>query len=394
MLAAVIRIAKRMGMHDDSTYATCTVLEAEMRRRLWWSLVIFDHRMCEMSDYKTTTLLPTWDCKTPLNVNDFEVRTGMKTPPAAHDKPTEVLFAVVRSELADFIRHSAFHLNFINPSLNAIAQTKDGYALEGDELMVLERTIEDKHLGFCYQDNPLHFMTIWTTRGYLARHRLLDYYSRASASATHQTDAQRNAALSYALSMLECDTKLRTSPLTKGYLWFVDSYVPALAYIHILNGLRKRPTQEHAEKAWDALSANYEARAMDTKPVTDTITLIFSQVVLQVWDAREALYRQEGRPLEPPRMVTTFREKLRQTNATFSRQRNPGQPADHPVVTDPETSSLPMPMDFSGAAATGQYFAGSGPGGFPDVPGLPMMGVDVDQFWNTMDWRWMHARNW
>jgi hypothetical protein len=50
MLAAAIRIAQRMGLHNESTYTRYTAVEAEMRRRLWWSLVIFDHRMCEMSD--------------------------------------------------------------------------------------------------------------------------------------------------------------------------------------------------------------------------------------------------------------------------------------------------------------------------------------------------------
>ncbi len=87
----------------------------------------------------------------------------MKTTPAAHDKPTEALFAVVRSELADSLRHSAFHLNFINPSLNAIAQSKaarHGLIPESDDCTVLEKTIQDKYLALCDPENPIHFMTL------------------------------------------------------------------------------------------------------------------------------------------------------------------------------------------------------------------------------------------
>jgi hypothetical protein len=70
MLGVAMRIAQRMGKHSESACAKCAPLEAEMRRRLWWSLVLFDSRISEMANDRTTTLIPTWDCRIPLNVND------------------------------------------------------------------------------------------------------------------------------------------------------------------------------------------------------------------------------------------------------------------------------------------------------------------------------------
>jgi hypothetical protein len=87
MLGLAIRISQRMGIHNKPIYAKCTALEAEMRRRLWWSLIMFDNRICEMFDYKTAMLAPTWDCRTPLNVNDFSIRPEVKTPPVIHENP-------------------------------------------------------------------------------------------------------------------------------------------------------------------------------------------------------------------------------------------------------------------------------------------------------------------
>ncbi|RJE27329.1 Transcription factor [Aspergillus sclerotialis] len=171
-----------------------------------------------MSDYKTTTLTSTWDCRTPLNVNDFELRTGTMSYPRSSEKPTEALFVVVRSELAELIGHSAFHINFVNPLLNAVAKTKDSRNMsiaDKDEMAMIQKTIEERYLAFCDPDDPLHYMTIWTTRGFLARNRLLEHYARYStSSAPQQTDSQRNATLSYALDMLECDRRPRVSPLT------------------------------------------------------------------------------------------------------------------------------------------------------------------------------------
>jgi hypothetical protein len=92
MLGAAVRIAQRMGIDTESTNARHSVLEAELRRRLWWSLTLYDNRMAEMTECKTTSLLPTWDCKLPLNVNDFSLRAEMNTQPAEFGVLSEALF--------------------------------------------------------------------------------------------------------------------------------------------------------------------------------------------------------------------------------------------------------------------------------------------------------------
>lgn len=52
MLGVAIRIAQRMGIHSESALSKCTVFEAELSRRLWWSLMLFDSRISEMADHK------------------------------------------------------------------------------------------------------------------------------------------------------------------------------------------------------------------------------------------------------------------------------------------------------------------------------------------------------
>lgn len=250
-VAVKIRIAQRMGIHSELTNAKLPVLEDKTRRRLWWSTMAFDYHISELTNYKLTTLIPTWDCDTALNVNDLELRADMKNTLKAHEKPTKALFTVVRSELADFIRHSPFHLNFVNPSFIAMAiaePTQDGSMPGSSGLPGLEK-VADKYVAVCEAGDQLHFMTIWTTRAALARTHLLDHYSRYSKSSVPETDLQRNAGISYSLSMLESDTKLRISPLTKRYLWFVSFYLLALAYLYTLNHLRKWPGSMHAEEA-------------------------------------------------------------------------------------------------------------------------------------------------
>ncbi|KAH1549852.1 hypothetical protein KXX57_000495 [Aspergillus fumigatus] len=390
MLAAALRIAQRMGLHNESTYTPYTAVEAEMRRRLWWSLVIFDHRMCEMSDYKVTTLTPTWDCQIPLNVNDFEIRPDTNSWGPNNEKPTEALFAVVCSELADRIRRTTFHINFVNPVLAAVAKAKNPGRMSipaDDEMLTIQKTIEEKYLAFCDPTDPLRYMAIWTTRGYLARNRLLEHYARQLTSpAMQQTDAQRNAALFYALQMLD------------RYRWLVDFHVTALAYIHVLNDLKKRPTESHVEKAWQAMSKNYEARVMHPKPSGQGVFTVFARAVLQTWGAREVFLRQQGMPVETPQIVLDIRNKVgqRSSDSSMGPSCGTGEPPHSSIAIGTSSETVPTQMSFSGHSADGQGFPDPdlGPSSFPEVAGSPGMDINLDQFWTAMDWRLMHTQAW
>lgn len=118
--------------------------------------------------------------------------------------------------------------------------------------------------------------------------------------------------------MIECDTQLRTSPLTKGFLWLVESfYSPILAYFQILNGLAQRFDNEHAEKAWSVMRDNYEASMSGPTHHRTRLVFVtkFSRVIVQAWEAREALLREQNSPAElPPHHVLDARDNVAQSN--------------------------------------------------------------------------------
>ncbi|KMK56412.1 C6 transcription factor [Aspergillus fumigatus Z5] len=347
MLAAALRIAQRMGLHNESTYTPYTAV---------------------------TTLTPTWDCQIPLNVNDVEIRPDTNSWAPNNEKPTEALFAVVCSELADRIRHTTFHINFVNPVLAAVAKAKNPGRMSipaDDEMLTIQKTIEEKYLAFCDPTDPLRYMAIWTTRGYLARNRLLEHYARHLTSpAMQQTDAQRNAALFYALQMLD------------RYRWLVDFHVPALAYIHVLNDLKKRPTESHVEKAWQAMSKNYEARVMHPKPSGQGVFTVFARAVLQTWGAREVFLRQQGMPVETPQIVLDIRNKVgqRSSDSSMVPSCGTGEPPHSSIAIGTSSETVPTQMSFSGHSADGQGFPDPdlGPSSFPEVAGSPGMDINLD----------------
>lgn len=375
MLAVAVHIAQRMGIHMERTFATHSALEAEMCRRLWWSLVTFNHRICELTEYRTTPLMPAWDCRMPSNLHDFEIRPEAQTASPAHEEPTEALFTVLRYQHADILRHSAVHLSFANPYFNTIARP------DNSSLTALERLIEDKYSNSSDSANPLYFITIWTARASLARSRLLEHYSMLASSEGGQQQQQpgvpqRNdeSSVSHALRMLECDAKLLRSPLVRGYAWFVRLHFPMLAYVHVLRYLRGCPSGGASCRAWRVLGESYEAHAAEPK-LADAIFVVCSRLVLQAWEAREAemttLQREKpGSVMEVPRIVSDMRDKAEQLDAAAASTGggNLAQPA------------VPVSMDWGCQGLPGVQSSG-----YNDVSQLDTFGLEMNQFWDTFD---------
>lgn len=345
VLGIAVRIAQRMGIHKEVALAKQSVFEAEMRRRLWWALVFFDTRIGQLAFYDSAILIPTWDCKVPLNVSDCELRPDMKEVPTIQGKGTDAAFAVVRGELGDFVRHAPFHLDFLNPILKPIAKTLPG----GGDTSALEELIENNYLRYFDQGNPIHFMATWTARGHFAKCGIIQLYSRGSEGLEppKREESQRIAAMSYAYRMLECDTKVLASPMCNGYLWFLQFHFPFPAYIHIVQDLRRQPLGQQAEKAWEVMNDNYEARFGNLAIHDNPLIELFSQVMYQAWDARKEALKQSGQPVTPPKIIASIESKMAEKHhpqASLAMSRT--EVASDQAMPGTNDVLMPFPMDF------------------------------------------------
>ncbi|KAB8301433.1 hypothetical protein EYC80_003300 [Monilinia laxa] len=367
MLAVAIRIAQRMGCHSELALSKLSALEAEMRRRLWWSLVLYDTRIGELSDSKHAILAPTWDCKIPLNVGDSDFHMEMKEPPQIQGKPTEAIFAVLRCELADFIRNTTFHLDFNNPALKPAAKDiQHDPSGEGSELANLEKLIEDKYLKFCDPENPIHFMTIWTTRFSISKWHLVEHWHFSGKNYSSKVGLVRDATISHALTMLECDTKLMTSPLVKGFIWMSYMYFPFPAYFQIVQNLKRRPLSEQAEQAWETMTANYEARFP---------SLLYDERF------QDLFFRSSQKSL-----CRRGRQKI----AKLAENSNGGGGTDGAKDLAADAFSMVTPVGFYGVGdeyAYPEIGSGPGPGISGDMWGFGSIDSDVSLVdWSAIDW--------
>lgn len=56
MTGMAVRIAQRMGLHSEAHNTEYSILEAELRRRTWWQIVMFDSRIGEMAGCKDLSM--------------------------------------------------------------------------------------------------------------------------------------------------------------------------------------------------------------------------------------------------------------------------------------------------------------------------------------------------
>ncbi|KAJ5622109.1 hypothetical protein N7528_005341 [Penicillium herquei] len=367
-----------------------------MRRRLWWSLTLFDARVGELSGLKTSSLNPTWDCKIPMNVNDSDLWVEMKEPPVVQAKATESTFIVMRAQIADFVRNSSFHLEFLNPTFKKIAKKLPN----GGDVATFERMMEDEFFKFCDEENPLHFMTIWAGRAHISKCHLLEAYAKYIDSSTPPTQAESDALVFRAFRMLDSDTRIIKSPRTVGFFWAVRAYFPFPAYFHIIHDLKKRPISSHSNQAWEVMNANYEARFTCSDGYEYPLFVIFSNVILQAWEALEEAIKRSGEPLAPPKIVVTIKQRLLEMTPNTPAPSN--EESEDSLNTLLEQPPMPMPMEFGMGLGNEGFFSGiSGQSDFsgPD-PRLftnfqPPLTSDMNHLnWMSMVWGMREGRGW
>ncbi|KAK6005020.1 hypothetical protein QM012_007799 [Aureobasidium pullulans] len=346
LLGLTVRIAQRMGLDNESANAGCGPLEGEMRRRIWWALLLFDNRICEMGDYRAVTLTPSWNCKIPANLNDFDLQAGMKTLPPSHDRPTESTLAVLRYAVADLVRHSSFFLDFTNPSLKALAKPED----HGGNLATLQQRIENDYLRHLNPENPHQFLTLWLIRGHIARYQLFQHFA---ISPDKQTQQQRDASIAHALTMLDCHNKILHNPSTQRHTWFLYFHYPFPAYIHILQYLKREPLAEHAKMSWEIMSTSAKFRFAEREhtaiPFYKTpLFKVFTRIVVKAWEARVAALQKQGKPDEEvPYIVEEFKRRVQGSESSPSEDLSSN--ADTSSRSETDESMLPFPMmNFAG----------------------------------------------
>lgn len=97
LVGLIVHLAQCLRLHKDGAgIYDLTPFQTEMRRRLFWCVIVLDQRSAE--DLGTDPMIPEhmWDTPLPLNINDDDISESSPALPEERDGVTDMTFCLIR----------------------------------------------------------------------------------------------------------------------------------------------------------------------------------------------------------------------------------------------------------------------------------------------------------
>ncbi|KAK5089730.1 hypothetical protein LTR70_006572 [Exophiala xenobiotica] len=324
MSGVVMRIAEAMGLHRDGTVLGLPPFESEIRRRIWWQLKMNDARTAELSGlpkfrgFSADEQSP----HAPANVNDNELYPGMSSPAIESRKVTDMIFCVLRPEFASFLTRNVVR----NPQRGKDDHLWDNYGSEDDlrrkdeMLNQLEETLETKYVRYCDPSQPLQLMSMLVVRSAMNVGRFIAHHPRSWAKQEQTPESERQYVWSVSVKLLEQYNMMQS---IQCFSWHAAYFLQWNSFIHILDTLLADPFNNDAEKTWQLVETAYHNTPDMVKNTRKPIHVAIGNLCLKAWNAREAAFAEQGKPvIHVPEYIAQLRKQRESAKVRQQQHRN------------------------------------------------------------------------
>ncbi|KAK3945772.1 putative fungal-specific transcription factor domain-protein [Diplogelasinospora grovesii] len=357
----VIRIAQKMGLHRDGEILGLGPFESEMRRRLWWQIIMVDAKYAMLSGLSHSLLPRSWDTKVPKNVNDSDLYPSATEPFQDREGPTEMIFCLMTYKIAKFLVQT--------PGLEAmiLATELDAASIPGgptDEqigeyrqtVQVLANEMLDLLDRYCDPTaGPVHEMAIKMRDHLIQKLTELITPPRLQPEWGIEVRNLKDNAFKVAICTLEHNEQNYITSKDKGFLWFSLLHLQVDVFLYMAGQLCHRTEGHLVERAWKQAGVVYQFHP-ELLDVSNKTYMTLAVFILKAWRKREEVLRlRTGLIPEVPFYV----EKLRASMPNDDYKSEPTPPNTFP----PASIAL---RQGSGPDPTFDHFLG----GYLDVSAL------------------------
>ncbi|KAJ5972400.1 uncharacterized protein N7479_002318 [Penicillium vulpinum] len=249
MTSIVIRLATGLGLHRDGSAFDLEPFEIEMRRRLWWSICILDVQTAE--DQGTDPMIHDvfYDTQIPLNINDEDIRPGLKNMPYELAGYTSLTYFLLQCEVALATRRLTYYLpGSPCPALQTIEERQ---TLVHD----LDRRLNERYVRHLDTTNPLQWACSKLVSTAVAKLSLIIYQplDKTKSIASLPQNIQSKILLK-AIEVVELSHLFQTDIRVTRWKWDLQAHTPWYAVAYVLAELCNSRDNLEMERAWLSVS--------------------------------------------------------------------------------------------------------------------------------------------
>ena len=259
MTGLAIRMGQYLGLQRDGAhFEHLTPFEIEMRRKVWWALVMLDLRASEDQGTDLTIPSASFDTKIPLNINDEDISGESKQVPTERDGFSDMSFARSYFETGDIMRQ------MMAPGVKDDAA---GLQTESQLLDKLHQKFEQGYVQYTAETvNIAHWVGVTIARLVTAKMTLITFLPVLfSSPSEHVSDGIRTKLLVSAIEVAEYNHALNAEQACRQWRWIYQTYTHWHAVVYLMLEISRRPWSPIVERAWVALHSSWliPARPID-----------------------------------------------------------------------------------------------------------------------------------
>ncbi|KAB8220162.1 cytochrome P450 [Aspergillus novoparasiticus] len=257
MNGVLIRAAQSIGLHRDGTHFNLTPFDAEVRRRLWWQIIVLDYRAAEDHGLEVHGFGSRSDTRLPLHVNDSDLSPELRILPGPRARWTEMSLFLLTSEIAIAFQ-KVYH--------TTVDHTDNAQRLQ--TVQELTAYLESTYLCHCDTNIPIQKVAWLSTRSLLSKFEFFVYQLSLNKEQSQEAvSAAAERTLISACSCLEQSMELQTDDLLRGFRWLFASYNQFHCLMYVLWHLCAQPTWPHVVRVWNIVDLVFNVTENDpTRP--------------------------------------------------------------------------------------------------------------------------------
>jgi hypothetical protein len=388
------RIGQRIGLHRDPATLGLDPFTCEIRRRVWWQILMQDGFAEKLAGAGGSILFHA-EVKRPSNVNDSDLFPGMEKEPEDRDGATEMMFFLIRCHIGQFLRGFANKKSNFDGTWNKLSTDAAALTAKDKAIDELEALYERKYLRFLDTSITWHFMCSYLVKAILAMLRFIAHNpEHHGAPRADSTQEEKDLLFRLSVDIITCQNLCYTSKEMQGFVWHVSCHFQWKAFIYMVNELRERTHGEEVDQAWKQVQLVYDVHPNFGADFSRrALSIAVGNLTLRAWDA----YAATRKIIVEPICIQVLR--VRETKRTASTSHPHKFQHTKPEVyaglnNDPamQLPSVPLAPDYPAANIDSlsnlqwdSAFAGSLEP-MPIIPDLPPLNSDQMNWgvWNTL----------